>query len=446
MTTVVIDLYDSGILISDGMRVLASSPSYALVEADGRIIVGAAAMQQAHLRPREISTLYWEQLAANSNTEHVVSNAELALEHLRSVWGQVATPDTPAILTTPNTISKQDLGLLLGVCEKISIPVQGIASRAVLALQGLAPGYKVVFLDVLQQLITITEIHQQGNHVFASLTNTLLKHGMQSLSSRLATYIAEKFIAQTRFDPMHIAKDTQQFFDKLPICLASLATRPTTKCTLDTATGEYRIELQKDQLLAINQPVLNEITGCLQTMPPDQQPLAIICSPACSQVFGLHDYCNALPGCAMVALSINDIANQALLYKEQIGTNDEQVHYTTDLMWNHYAAPLDLKPNHGALSGVNQAPSHVLIDAEAYPLLQKIYLGEHANKITVHTIKNAACVCKIYMHGGLPHAQNLNGRKILLNGTPLTTQLPVRIGDQVYFMESKNELRFIKVN
>ena len=50
MATVVIDFYDSGILISDGNCILVNSLSYALIAANNSIIVGDLAEQQAYLR------------------------------------------------------------------------------------------------------------------------------------------------------------------------------------------------------------------------------------------------------------------------------------------------------------------------------------------------------------------------------------------------------------
>ena len=78
MPTIVIDLYDIGVLVSDGSQVLIDSASCALIESYESIIIGEPARQQARLRPREISTQFWGQLSSSSNTKLVVSNAELA--------------------------------------------------------------------------------------------------------------------------------------------------------------------------------------------------------------------------------------------------------------------------------------------------------------------------------------------------------------------------------
>ncbi|MEM7402195.1 MAG: hypothetical protein AAF304_09635, partial [Pseudomonadota bacterium] len=76
-STVAIELYDSGVRISNGEQILADSPSYALIEADV-VEVGEAAKHQAHLRPREISTHFWAALTASSTTKHILSHAEIA--------------------------------------------------------------------------------------------------------------------------------------------------------------------------------------------------------------------------------------------------------------------------------------------------------------------------------------------------------------------------------
>ena len=100
---VIIECYDSGVRICDDKNILAECASCALIESSSNIIVGDAAQQQAHLRPREVSTSFWGDLSAHSTTKHAVSNAEIALHHLKHVWQLANCTDQNAIIITPAT-------------------------------------------------------------------------------------------------------------------------------------------------------------------------------------------------------------------------------------------------------------------------------------------------------------------------------------------------------
>ena len=450
ITTVVIDLYDCGILISDGDQVLANSASCAFIESDSSIIIGELAEQQAHLRPREICTQFWGQLSTSSSTKHVVSNAELAYKHLKCVWEQLAKQDYEVILATPSSLTKQDLGLLLGICEKLSISVLGLVSKAALALHGpvTKSNSKIVYLDVLQQRILITEILQTESSISALQPTSVLKHGLQSLTNNLAKFIAEKFIAETRFDPMHIAEDEQQFFDKLALWLKMLETSDATECKLTSNTSHHRIQLHKEHLININQLAFNEIANSLEPFSRDQSSIVVICSPICAQVFGLLDFLKTLPGCAILLLEQNSIAKQAILYKDQINSNDKHIHYTTSLKWNQSAQPLTLKFNPESLSKLNTIPTHVLLNNQAYPLAQEIFVTKNKNskRLTINSIYSDNAICKITTNGLLVEIENLNNCAIKFNGEVLSTRSFVQIGDHLYIDENNNDLHFIKLN
>ena len=100
MPTVTIEFYDSGVRISDGKNILANSVSCALIESDNTILVGEQAEHQAHLRPRESSINFWGQLSENSDTKHVISNAEIAYRHLEHIWSLANYSNQDVILIT----------------------------------------------------------------------------------------------------------------------------------------------------------------------------------------------------------------------------------------------------------------------------------------------------------------------------------------------------------
>ena len=448
MPTIVIDLYDIGVLVSDGSQVLIDSASCALIESYDSIIIGEAASQQARLRPREISTQFWGQLSSNSNTKLVVSNAELAFRHLRSIWKELPKNEYEVIVAIPNTFSKQDLGLLLGICEKLSIPVVGIVSNAVFVAQSQIPNCKTVYLDLLQHRIAITELNYSGDNISVSQPNKILSYGLHSLMNYLAKDIAAKFIAETRFDPMHLAADEQQFFDKLPLWLNTLKISENIKCSLTSDLNTYSVELDKEYLSHANQKAFNDIANFLNMLFHNHETIAIVCSASCSQVFGLLDFLKTLPGCAVIPIEKKTISKNALLNKELVKSEVSSIHYTTAINCDRKISDLNIKFNPGALSKLADVPTHVLFNNQAYAIQKDLFVARHSSRgnLLIQSINDEDAVCKISKKGILVEVEKLNNCIVKCNKEPLNVQTPVQVGDCLYIDDHTTAIQFIKVH
>ncbi|MEJ2114761.1 MAG: hypothetical protein P8X88_01600, partial [Gammaproteobacteria bacterium] len=290
MSIVIIELYDSGVRISDGVSILADCVSCALIESDKSILVGKQAETQAHLRPRECSRLFWSRLSENSDTKHSISNAEIALHHLRYLWGLTKFEDHEVVLITPVTMDKRELGLLLGICKKLSINVTGIVANATLAIQNPLKNCKAVYLDLLQQQLAFTEIIQNNTGISLNLPSHTLNYGLQCFIKNNAKRIAKKFISDTRFDPLHLAKDEQLFFDKLPLWLTMLNDYDSIECKLNSDDKRYVVTIENEQLQKDNKQLFEDIASYLNILFHNHRNIAIYCSSSCKQVFGLHQF------------------------------------------------------------------------------------------------------------------------------------------------------------
>lgn len=447
MTTLVVDLYDSGVLVSNGDRILAKSESFALIESDSAIVVGDTAKLQAHIRPREVSTNFWGQLSSTSNTKHVASNAELAFKHLENVWKQIEKHNSDVILAIPNTFNKHDLGLLLGICKKIPITVIGIINKAVLALHEIPKKCGIIYLDILQQQIVLTEIAHKELFLSTPHSNLLIKKGIQSITKDLAKLISKQFVSQTRFDPLHIATDEQQFYDKLPMWLQQLESTDSTRCTISTNTSNYSIVLHKQSVLDCDQTLFNEISSSLMALSHEQQNLLIICSPACIQIFGLLDYLTSLPGCAINAINHVNLAKQALSYVEQIRAKDDQVHYTTSLTLQQSTEHQKIEFNPGTLLNFNKKPTHVLVENHAFPLSNILYIDHNrVDGVSINSECGENSLCKITVDQHAVSIESIGVINIAFNGSELIQPQSIQIGDRLHIDDNDNELIFISVN
>ena len=446
MPIVIIELYDSGVRISDGINILADSVSCALIEADKSILVGKQASQQAHLRPRESSTLFWSQLSENSDTKHVISNAEIAYRHLEHVWNAANCSDQYAILVTPVSLEKHDLGLLLGICKKLSINVTGIVCNATLAMQQPEANCKAVFLDLLQQQLVVTEIIQNEAGISLNQPSHILDYGLQNFNARCANYIAKIFISETRFDPLHRASDEQQFYDKLPFWLTSLANNDSIECKLNTDDKHFVIQIQNKALQIANNKQFKEIAVHLNVLFHDHNNIAIFCSSTCKQVFGLHNFLAKLPGCAMIQLDETSLAEHALRCSIEI-ISGEQVHFVNSLSWHANFTSTNLAFNPGKLSNLASIPTHILINGHAYSLQKSIFIANSDVTAEPRIILDESqdSICKIVAKNLSVEIYVLGTQSLTLNNCKIEKISTVKTGDVLKVESCEMDFMFIKV-
>lgn len=446
MPIVIIEIYDSGVRISDGINILADSVSCALIEADKTILVGEQAAQQAHLRPRESSTLFWSQLSKNSDTKHVISNAEIAFRHLEHIWNSANCSDQDAILVTPVSLEKHDLGLLLGICKKLSINVTGIVCNATLAMQQPEDSCKAVFLDLLQQQLAITEIIQKETGISLNQPSHILDYGLQNYIASCANYIAKKFISETRFDPLHCASDEQQFYDKLPLWLTSLDENDSIECKLNTGDKHFAIQIQNEALQIANKKQFEEISAHLNVLFHNHNNIAIFCSSACKQVFGLKKFLASLPGCAMVQLDDISLAEHALRCSAEI-ISGEQVHYVNSLSWCANFRSTDLDFNSGKLSNLARIPTHVLINGHAYSLQKSLFIANRdvTPEPRIMLDESHDSICKIVTNSLSVEIHVLGAQSMTLNKNQIEKISVAKIGDVLNVHNYEMDYLFIKV-
>ena len=442
---VIIECYDSGVRVCNDKNILAESASCALIESKSNIVVGDAAQQQAHIRPREVSTSYWSDLSAYSTTKHVVSNAELALHHLKHVWQLANCSDQNVIIITPVSFDKHHLGLLLGICKKLSIEIVGIICNAALAMSAPAENCKTVYLDLLQHRLLITELIQNETGIELKQPSRIFNHGIQNFVDNCAKTVASKFIAETRFDPLHIAKHEQQFFDKLPLWFNALKHSDNVTCELSIDDKRFSVNVNKHDLQQANYPQFEEISSYLNVLFHQHEAIAIYCSSSCLQVFGLYQFLTSLPGCAIVQLDDIALAKQALHCKQEI-INEEQVLYVNNLSWQNKQSTETLIFNTGRLSNLSSTPSHILIDGHAYDLQQAIFISSNASaQPTITTDKSPESLCKISLNGLHVVIETFKPQQVFINDDEVENIVSVKTGDHLSIKTSVAKVQFIKV-
>lgn len=251
MDIAAIELNDACVALARGGVLLAQSPGYALIERDA-LLVGEPALRQARLRPRLVSTRFWERLSNDPvfpAKPAGASFADLARAHLSQVWSQGGRNADGVVLVVPGSFERPQLGLLLGIAEQLALPVCGMVDSALVACGPHAERGLFIHVDIHLHrcLITAIEVNGEARRLFH---RSLEGHGLVQLHDGWVRLIADCFVQATRFDPLHRAESEQAIYDRLPSWLAALGARDSMGVEMTARDGSVHvIRLTRSQVV-----------------------------------------------------------------------------------------------------------------------------------------------------------------------------------------------------
>ncbi len=364
MPDLVLEINDIGLTVSDGEKMLLSSPACALLDGN-HVVVGQEAFEKSRLRPLWTNNRFWSRLDQEklaNPSGRFQTNADLAHAHLEHIWHKLnRAADSGLIIVVPGTWDQAQMGLLLGIAADMNIPVSGMVDSAVAAGASLEPDVPRLHLDLQQGKFVLTEL-QGGTQLSRSGVFVICETGLSSLRDAWANIIADVFVSQTRFDPMHIARTEQQLFNKLDGWLADIEAQGSAALEMDAGDKTYTVQLAGDQLSSASSSVYPQIVQ--QIRPRAKGMLAL--SHRLADFPGLKDSLALIAGLELRWLDENAAARGALaksaVYAAQPDTQD--VTFLTSLPLSADSSSENAAVAHGLL------PTHLVYRARAYPLDQ----------------------------------------------------------------------------
>jgi len=283
MAVAAIEIDDAGVTaVREGSEEpLAASPGYALYDpvGPGGLTTGWAAVRKARLLPRHCCTRFWDQLDRAPLREpfpRELSHADLAHAHLSSVWNEAKEGIDRAILLVPPWYSDNELGLLLGISRACGIPVTGMVDSTLAAALGVE-GDSAIHLDIHLHRATgvrVTRAERLRRGEVRSDEDT----GLISLLNRWAGFLSEKFVRETRFDPLHSGPTEQRLYDSMPNILDSLREKETELMVLESADREHSIEIGRAELAEVASSSYRSLLDLARSLAGDDEPALRISS------------------------------------------------------------------------------------------------------------------------------------------------------------------------
>ncbi len=118
------------------------------------------------------------------------------------------------VATVPGFLSTDQLGVLLGIAHEAGIDIRGFVDSAVLMASASPLPAHAWLLDLHLTRACLTEL-KAGEEITQVSVQELPGCGLMSCMDGWANLVADRFVQDTRFDPLHTADTEQQLYDQL---------------------------------------------------------------------------------------------------------------------------------------------------------------------------------------------------------------------------------------
>lgn len=439
---------DAGITVLDAKRTLYREPGFALLDGD-QLITGNEAYAAARIKPRRIQHRYWSELATTPLADQVfghLSAADLASRQLEQMWRPLASAYDKVIIVAPPTMSNDNLGLLLGIAAELKMPVSAMVDSAVAATRREYQNAVPVHIDMSLHATSLTRLGQNGRAQIERV-EILESCGIYALFDAWIRVVAEAFVQQSRFDPLHTAHTEQMLLDRLGGWLVAACSNKTVKLSVEYGNLSHEAEIESLELIGAAAPIYQNIAGKLRALYRAEDTPAIQLSDRLARLPGLADMLKARVGGEVFLLEPGATARGALARCRDQKDSANGIGLIRQLPWDQTAVVVEAKY---AQEGQSARPTHVLFEHMAYridesPLVlgSQTAEGERTVPLPIAMPGVSRRHCSVRNQNGQCVLEDHSRYGTFLNGHRIDGSAVLQVGDSVRLGSPGHELELI---
>jgi hypothetical protein len=458
-----LELSDAGILAAGGDpsglldvdRHKQESPGFAIPEKE-HLLVGNAASAKARLVPLQVINTFWDQLSTSpleKKNSHAQNQAEIACAHLSYIWGNIKKYGDELVLAVPDHYGREQMGLILGMTQELSIPVKGFVSLPIAASHTPRPDALLMYLDIHLHRVEIVLLGQ-GEHLTRENSLSLQDIGLEKLYRTWVESVAAEFVRTTRFDPLHQAATEQEIYDRLPEALDIFKSDSSFIFEITQGKHDYRITLLRDLLMQKASEVYDELFRFIEKMRDDhaQKDLLTVIqlTHRIASLPGLKDKLSEIDNCEIVELKPGAGAQGVVRIWNQLAhqRSPDRTSFFTSRPWQHNE-PDDTQTVSYETSGKGE-PTHVLYHDAAYRLSDKpLFIGtDHSLSGTAIPVHDGAAGisgkhCSIQREAGGVILTDYSSEGTFVDDKRIEGSAALKIGQTVRLGTSGETIRLI---
>lgn len=375
MATLAAHLNDFAISVTDADRILYREPGFALLE-DDHLATGDEAYSSARIKPRRINNRYWFDLKTTPFSDprfRHMSAADLVSRQLEDIWKRVASPGDRLALAVPPYMNNDNLGLLLGIAMELNIDVVAMVDSSVCATRRNYQHAVPVHIDLSLHTAMLTRLMQE-EQAQVERSAIIDDCGVLALYDNWIQIIAEAFVQQSRFDPLHTAETEQALQDNMPGWMSVAASADTVPMQLEYRGIVHQAEIESLEWVAAASPVYQNIVSNLRALFRAEDTPAIQLSDRAARMPGLADTLKTRVGGEVFLLGPGATA-RGLLQRCPRDNSSGGLTLLRHLPWDQ--ASIDVQSVDSATEGGR--PTHLLFGNHAYSIgSELLVLGAQA--------------------------------------------------------------------
>jgi hypothetical protein len=445
MSIIAAHINDAGIAVLDAGRLYYREPGFALLD-DDNLITGMAAFEQARIKPRRIHNRFWAGLTtepmADVRFQHL-SAADLVSRQLEQAWQQVGDRQRELALAVPAYMGKENLGLLLGIAGELDINVVALVDAAIAATRRQYKGAVPVHVELGLHSASLTRI-AQGGQAQVDRAEVIEDCGLLALYDAWIRVIAEAFVQQSRFDPLHTADTEQALYNRLPGWLAAASGADKVMLDVEYQGISHHAELESLELLAAAAPIYHTLVSNLRAIYRADESPALQLSDRAARMPGLADILKARVGGEVFLLEPGATARGLLARCPQ--PSGAAISLVRHLPWDQTAVEVAAL---GTESHTGQ-PTHLLFENTAYALdTSALAIGsqpgdaERCIEVPQDMPGVSRRHCSLQFENGQCVVRDFSRYGTFLNGHRIDGSAVLQVGDRLRLGTPGFELRLI---
>ncbi|HUO83387.1 MAG TPA: hypothetical protein VM616_11090 [Gammaproteobacteria bacterium] len=446
----VFEFNDAAIAVWGDSALLLESPGVAILEPRG-VTVGDAAHRIARLNPRATNDRYWDELSLeplDKPTARIRSHADLAYAQLDEIRRELGDEAAEAVFAVPGSFDKEQLALLLGIARECGIRAVGLVDAAVAAATRAPLDGDLLHVDVLLHRAVLTRIRRDMQLTRTGI-DSVAKAGLAALRERWIDHMADAWVRQTRFDPLHLAETEQALYDRLPGWLGELSMRDSIALEMQSGPKTHRASVSRDGLLDAVRKQYDRIAAQVREAAAEG-PATVLLSARAAQLPGLADALGAASGCAAVGLAPDAVAGGVFAHVDEIRSQGDSLSFVTRLPAPAGKKNGDIPDFHKKIRNVPISPAlrptHLLHRSRAWAIgAVACEVGEGPEGLRIGRPLNGAAepLCSIYARGPRVLLENRGGA--LLNEDRAGELAELKLGDRIRVGRAGDVLEIIAV-
>ena len=365
MSLIAAHINDAGISVLNADRVIYREPGFALLE-DERLTTGLEAFANSRIRPRRIQNGYWANLTTDSLPERQfqhLSNADLVSQQLEDIWRKAAQQGDRLVIAVPAYMTNANLGLFLGIAAELNIPIAAMIDAAVAATRREYQDAVPVHVDISLGS-TILSRMSQGGRARVDRSEVIEESGMLALYDAWRKVIAEAFVQQSRFDPLHTAETEQVLQDNMLGWLATASTNAVVPMEVEYRGIKHQAEIESLAIETAAAPVYQRIASNLRALYRADETPAIQMSDRAARMPGLADMLVARVGGETFLLEPGATARGLLTRCRDMQPGEGGVSLIRQLPWDQSAVQVAQSES----KSQGGRPTHILYENTAYAI------------------------------------------------------------------------------